>query len=139
MAANILFCLFIADGLVCGCFVDLVNYLFDGRPDLVVLHNLLGGISKEYVHSCRVHPVFLQSPAFADTALEQVPLDGSLEELFRNRHHDSVIAQTVFCQVAETKTRNIPVLAVGKQLRYSGFAAKPLFFRESMADLAVHF
>ena len=47
MAANILFCLFIADGLVCGCFVDLVNYLFDGRPDLVVLHNLLGGISKE--------------------------------------------------------------------------------------------
>ena len=138
MVANNLFCLSIFRCLwSCGS-VYFFDDVCNGGHYVSLLHYFLGGVSEKNVNSRCGHLFFLQSPTFADTSFEQIPLYSTFKELFRNRNHYPVVLQSVLCVKAETKTWNIPVLAVGKQLRYSGLAAKSLLFRESMADLFVH-
>ena len=70
--------------------------IFNSRIDILICKDIFCGIHNQDVHSgCAFNSVLESSPAFADTALQEVSLDCSLEKFFRYGYEQPVMGQTI--------------------------------------------
>ena len=124
----------------CSIFRIKIFYdLADCRIDFLIGEYFLHGIHEEDVDVSfdRKH-VLLLSPAFADTALQEIALHCPLERLLGNRNHDAVEFRILPAQAQISHARHIAVLSFGKKLRNGRLAAQSFFLRKSITDLSFH-
>lgn len=82
-----------ADGfmfrLFCPAFVQPVYHIPDMGINLLIGHDLLGGVNEQNVHSLfRINESVLESaPTFTDASFQQVAFDSPLEQFLRNGDH----------------------------------------------------
>ena len=108
--------------------------------NFLICQNLFGGVHEQNVCSVRDPKVmFLLSPTFADTSLQEISFYSPLEEFLRDGHEDSVVRHLCPCEIDIAKVRHVAMPAFGKEFFNTGLAAQSFFFRKRIGCLYVHF
>ena len=108
---------------------DLLDDLSYGSVDLLVTHDLFGGVHEQNVDRCGQF-MLLPAPCLADTSLAQISLYSSFEAFFRYGYKNpGMIASGVLADKV-AHARYISVTTLGKQFLDKVLAAEPFFFLE---------
>ena len=106
-------------------FIDLFDYLTDGREDCLIVKDFLGRVHEQDVHSVLAHQkMLLLSPCFPDASLAQVSLHSSLEDLLRHGYKNPGVLTSGVLADQISHARNIPVFTLRKKLTDERLAAE---------------
>lgn len=115
-------------------------YLFydfcDGKENVIVAHDFLDRICNQQINPVPVvQQVLLFTPAFPYSALQQIALYCTLEQLLRNGNKNSAALIAGVPPESEPESRYFSMPSSGKKQRYSCFPAETLLFGKSAVPL----